>query len=66
MINNLEEELIKKLISLIGLKLILVINLLYICKRLSNLKVYSFIILDTFVVESDKFLKKIDRLIQEK
>ena len=39
MINNLEEELIKKLISLIGLKLILVINLLYICKRLSNLKV---------------------------
>ena len=39
MINNLEEELIKKLISLIGLKLILVINLLYIWKKLSNLKV---------------------------
>lgn len=52
MINNLEGELIKKLISLIELKLILVINLRYIYKRLSNLKVYNFVNLDTFVVES--------------
>jgi hypothetical protein len=52
MINSLERELIKKLISLIELKLILVINLRYIYKKLSNLKVYNFVNLDTFVVES--------------